>query len=227
MFVRFGPGHLIVMAVIAAAAVAAVWTARQTQARTYIRWSLIALLGAATLAYFIGEAIGGTLSGWDFLPFHLSDFAVFLSIYALASLRRRAAELLYFVSIAALLAIATPDLERGFDDWYSVVFFALHGGVVAAAAALTFGFGLTPEKGAVVRAFVLTNLYAAFAALLNLVLGTNFLYLRRRPAQPSPLDWLGGWPWYIAAGEVIALVLFSLAYIPFARRRAERRTSNT
>ena len=218
MFVRFGPGHLIALAVIAATVVAAARAARREQGRRYVRWSLAALLGVGITAYFAGEAAGGTLNGWDFLPFHLSDFTVFLAIYALASLRRGAAELLYFLAVPALLAIATPDLDRGFGDWYSLVFFVLHGGVIAAAAALTFGFGLAPRKGAVVRAFLFTNAYAAFAALLNLVLGTNFLYLRHKPEQPSPLDWFGGWPWYLVAGEVAALVLFSLAYLPFAPR---------
>lgn len=217
-FARFGPGHLIALAVIVLTASAAVRLGHRPGLRPYVRWGLVTILVASTAAFFLGEAIGGTLSGWDFLPFHLSDFAVLLAIFALATLRRRAAELLYFLSISALFALATPDLDRGFGDWQTNVFFILHGAVLVSAVALTLGFGLAPQRGAVVRALVFVNSYALFAAALNRLLGTNFLYLSRKPSQPSPLDWMGGWPWYILSAEVLAAALFALAYLPFGRR---------
>jgi hypothetical integral membrane protein (TIGR02206 family) len=78
-----------------------------------------------------------------------------------------------------------------------------------------------PEKGAVVRALIFLNAYAAFAAVVNTFLGTNFLYLRHKPAQASPLDWMGPWPWYLVASEIVAAILFFLADRPFRWKRLE------
>lgn len=42
-------------------------------------------------------------------------------------------------------------------------------------------------------------------------------YLRAKPRNPSLFDFLGPWPWYLAASEGIALGLFVLLYLPFWR----------
>ena len=216
-FHRFGAPHWVAMATIAAAAFVAIAAARRERGASFVRIGLSLLLAATMVTYLVSEAARGTLTGLDFLPFHLSDFAVFLAIFALLTRRQRAAELLYFLAIAELLAILTPDVERGLRDPRTMVFFMLHGGTLVAALALTFGFRLMPEKGAVVRTLLFLNGYAGFAALVNLALGTNFLYLRQKPAQSSPLDWMGPWPWYLLTAEIVALVLFSVMYLPFRR----------
>ena len=62
------------------------------------------------------------------------------------------------------------------------------------------------------RAWLVTNGYAAVVAAANWMLGTNFGYLAAKPTQPSVLDYLGPWPWYILGMEVLALVLFFLSF---------------
>lgn len=214
-FNRFGPAHLSVLVVIVSAALTLLALVWRHGAGTFVRFTLVFLLGAGMMLYYLSEGMRGTLDLLDFLPFHLSDFAVLLAIFALLTVRQRAAELLYFLSIAELLALLTPDVARGFDHPHTISFFLLHGGTMVAAIVLTFGFRLQPEKGAVARALIFLNAYAAFAAVINGILGTNFLYLRRKPIQPSPLDWMGPWPWYLLAAELIAVILFSIAYLPF------------
>lgn len=217
-FVRFGPGHALTIAVIAAAAVAA---ARAPQPfRGALRVAIAIALAAAMLAFVAAEAIRGTLTLTDVLPFHLSDFTVFLAIGALLALRQRAAELLYFLSVAAVLATLTPDVARALPHPYTIIFFVLHGGTIVAASLLTFGYGLRPERGAVARALLFLNAYALFAALMNATFDTNFLYLRGKPSQPSLLDWMGPWPWYIVSAEIVAAAFFFAADLPFRRTRA-------
>jgi hypothetical protein len=89
-----------------------------------------------------------------------------------------------------------------------VVFFGLHGLVLAAALLLVFGLGLRPRPGAAWRVFGITAGWTAFVGLVNLALGTNFMYLRRKPLAATPLDAMGPWPLYIVTGGVVALVLF-------------------
>lgn len=226
-FERFGPAHLTALAITMAAAVVAIGAGRHPRAGKWIRIALSIVLGTGVIAYFIIEGMRGRLSGLDFLPLHLSDFAVFLAIFALLTLRQRAAELLYFLAIAELLAILTPDLGYGFRDPLSIIFFILHGGTLVGAVLLTFGFRLMPEKGAVLRALLFLNGYAGFVALMNAMLETNFLYLRHKPAQPSPLDWMGPWPWYLVSAEIVAAILFLLAYAPFRRADQPGRAPGT
>ena len=67
-----------------------------------------------------------------------------------------------------------------------------------------------------VPVFAITLIYAfLIVAPLNLLLGTNYMYLRGLPATGSVLDLLGPWPWYIAGGAVFTLASFVFYYLPF------------
>ena len=113
-----------------------------------------------------------------------------------------------------------PDVEVGFPDPAFLSFFALHGLVVASAAVLVFGFGCRPRPGAPRRVFLLTNAYAAVVGLVDLALGANFLFLCRKPAAPTLLDWFGPWPAYLLVADALAGILFLALDLPF---RAGRR----
>jgi hypothetical integral membrane protein (TIGR02206 family) len=56
------------------------------------------------------------------------------------------------------------------------------------------------------------------AAAVNLLTGSNYGFLRSNPALASLLDLLGPWPWYILWLEVLAVLLFTLLYLPFRPR---------
>jgi hypothetical integral membrane protein (TIGR02206 family) len=94
-------------------------------------------------------------------------------------------------------------------------FFAAHGGAVAAVLMLTWGGLLKPRRGSLWRAVVGLNAYAASVGVFNAIFGTNYMYLCRKPASATLLDALGPWPWYILAGEAVALALFALMYFPY------------
>ena len=70
------------------------------------------------------------------------------------------------------------------------------------------------------RAFLVTLAWAALAALANLVLGTNFMYLRHKPASATLLDHFGPWPVYLLVAAGLAAALFWLLERPFVARRA-------
>jgi hypothetical integral membrane protein (TIGR02206 family) len=222
-FEPYGLAHLTALCLPIGAGIA---LARQIRARPEGRAALavrIGLAGAIILLagwVLLEAAREGWLSLELVLPLHLCDFALLLAVYALLTRSRPVAEVLWFwASAGTILAMLTPDVSRGFPDPQFLVFFGLHGLVVMAAIVLVFGFGLRPAAGAARRVFLLTAAYAAVVGLVNAVLGTNYLFLCRKPANPTLLDAFGPWPVYIAVAAALAFVLFQLLGLPFRRER--------
>lgn len=218
-FQLFGVQHLAALAAIAAVSGALVWAVRWWPgAARLVPKALAAYLLLAGGAVLLMERRAGT-SWVELAPFHLCDMAILVASWALLSGHRQAAELAYFWGASGtVLAVVTPDLSVAFPHRTFIFYFALHGGVIAAAILMPFGLRQVPRPGAVARAMLWTNVYAAAVGLVNLAFGTNFLYLCRKPSAPTPLDWFGPWPAYLFVGEVVALALFSLLYWPFRRR---------
>ena len=221
-FVLFGPAHLTALLALALAAVGIVWLVRRHPATaTPVRLGLALVLAVLAVAVLFIEHHAGT--PWAYLaPLHLCDAAIVLGVWALLTRHRLVIELLYFWACAGTtLALLTPDLGEDFPHLHFLSYFALHGAVVVAALLLVVGLGYGPRPGAVWRALLGLNVYAAAVGVVNVAFGTNFLYLCAKPLAPTPLDWFGPWPFYLLAGEGVALGLFTLLALPF--RRGARR----
>lgn len=220
-FILFGPAHLAILAAIPSAAAALAWAARRGVPR--IRLALGFLLAGNELVWY---AYRLRTEGFRFpegLPLQLCDLALWMTVIALLTLRPWCYELAWFVGIGgAGMAALTPDLwapSWSYPTWY---FFLAHGGVIASVLFLTWSGLLRPRRGALWRAFGLVNLYMAAVGAFNLAFGTNYIYLRRKPESASLLDFLGPWPLYLLAGEVVALAVFALLWLPFRRGAVTR-----
>ncbi len=211
-FSLFGRDHLAALVSVALVGVLCCAAARrggESHARG-TRWLVAAALAAA-------HATEGVVAGWqgwyvrDMLPLQLCDVAAMLAVWGLLTLERRAIETLYFFALAGTLpALLTPELDVTFPDLRFVVYFVEHGLTVVAPLALVAGLGLRPRRGAWRRAVLQVNALAAVASLANRALGTNFLYLSRKPVGPTPFDLFGPWPNYLIVLEILVLVVFRL-----------------
>jgi len=220
-FRLFGAGHLAALATVCAAAALLAAAARRggPAAGRVIRFGLAAVLLALTIHTLTPVARERSLAVWDLLPLHLCDAAILLAVFALVARRRGAAELLWFwAGGATSLAMLTPDLSLGPPDWRFLSFFAIHGSVVVSATVLALGLGLAPRPGAPRRALIVTNLYALAVAAVDFRFGQNYLFLRAKPEAWTVLDWLGPWPIYLLACEIVAAAVFLLLYLPFRER---------
>lgn len=221
-FVLFGAHHLAALGLTALVAGVLVALARRLGpigglALRLLLSTALLLTAAATLTYWYRR---GLLEAQDLLPFHLCDFLILVSVFALLTLQGAASELLFFwAASGTLLAMLAPDLQAGFPSWGFVSFFLLHGLVVIAAAVVTFGFDRRPRPGAPWRVFAWTNAYALLVGLVNAAFGTNYLFLRAKPPAPTVLDWFGPWPAYLFVAEAVALGLFLLLDAPFRAMR--------
>lgn len=76
-----------------------------------------------------------------------------------------------------------------------------------------------PTARSLWKTFGLLNLYMVFIFGVNAITGGNYLFLAYKPANPSLLDFLGPYPWYILSLEFVVLAFFFLLYAPFALRK--------
>lgn len=220
-----GPAHLAILGGVVAlgAALAALQRTLLGGSRN-LRLGLAALLLLETLAWYIYQAWIGQLAFPNHLPLELCDITLLLVIVELFTLSAMLLDVCYYLALAGTsMALLTPDLWERFPSLSTCQFFFAHGLVVAAVLYLVWSGLARPRPGSVGRAMLAVNLWAAVAGSFDWLFKTNYMYLRHKPAQGSLLSVLGPWPWYIAAGEAVALMLFLLLYLPFWRAKGSSR----
>ena len=155
------------------------------------------------------------------LPVQLCDVGGFVAAAALLWRQLLLVEIAYFWGLGGTLqAVLTPDLkDQHFPSFPYLQFYVTHDLVILAALFLVIGLALHPRPGAVRRIFLLTLAFVAVIALIDLVTGGNYMYLRQVPVSGSLLDLMGPWPWYILVGAVFTFVVLAILDAPFRLSR--------
>ena len=232
-FQQFDLTHLAALGVIALGCLALgfCWRSPSLRARQAFRYGMAVLLVAVDVSWQVWCWAIGTWTVQTSLPLHLCTAMVYVSALMLVSKSYHVYEFGYFVGISgAVQALLTPDVgPYGFPHYGYFQFFIGHGATIAAAIYMTAVEGYRPRWQSLLRAAVGANLYVAAVGLLNLWLGSNYMFLMYKPNVPSLLDYLGPWPWYVLAAEPLGVAMFLLLYLPFAirDRRAARRLSHS
>jgi len=182
----------------------------------------VLLLAQETFKVGMRMVVAGT-SLWQSLPLHLCGIAALLGAWMLLARERRLFGLVWYWGIGGTLAaLATPDLPADASGLEWLMFYAGHGLILLAATWGLLVLGYRPTLAmagkAVGALFVLGLLMLGY----NFAFDANFMYLRAKPQQPSPLDLLGPWPWYIPglfAMSAAAIFVLWLPFCPLFRRR--------
>ena len=103
---------------------------------------------------------------------------------------------------------------NGFPNFTFIKYWIVHGGLVVYAVYVTVVLGLRPGTRGIWKAFVYLQLYAVAVIGLNVLLGSNYVYVLGKPPTASALDYFGSWPWYLLVVEAVALALFAIVYLP-------------
>ncbi len=217
----FGPAHLAILASIAAVSAALAWRSRKSAlAARRIRLALGTFLAVNEIVWWTDRIHHEGFRFPETLPLQLSDFTLWLTIVALFTLAPWAYEVSYYGGLAgAVMAVLTPDLWAPLPSYPSISFFLKHGGVIVSILTLTWGGLARPRPSSLWRVLLILNAYAVAVGAFNAVFGTNYMYLCRKPANPSLLDYFGPWPFYVLPAEALALLLFFLLWIPYRRPR--------
>ena len=224
-FEFFGLDHVVAMGVILAVPIIFTlvvrWldSARATQTICYGFAGVIALNEVLNWSYRIAM-VGVHEFVQEYMPLHVCGITVFAVVAMLVFRRQTAYEIAYFWGlVGATNAVVTPQLDIGYPQYRFFQYFIAHGGIVVAALFATWGLGMRPTGRSVLRVFVLLNVLAIVLIGVNLMLGSNYMFLCHPPVTKSPFFFLP-WPWYLLFLDGIALVLFYVLFIPFARRKS-------
>jgi hypothetical integral membrane protein (TIGR02206 family) len=216
-FIAYGAAHIgaVALAFTVPLALAAL-VRRAGRLDPFVRWTLVAVMIGNQLVWLALVDADDWVSWQNLLPMHLCDWAQIAAAVSLIWPRRKPFELAYFWAFGGTLqALLTPELAAGFPDIRFIIFFVAHGAVITSVLYLLLTHGLRPTLASLPRVAAWSLFYMVSALSIDMVLGTNFGYLRFKPDTPSLLDYMAPWPWYLA--ELIAVGAISLAvyYSPF------------
>lgn len=152
------------------------------------------------------------------LPFYLCDVVSVIMAIALMKNTQRLAEIGYLWGVAGTVqGLITPTLTFSWDCPEYYAFFFQHGGVPAAAIALTFGAKIQPQAGAFRRAMFWSWGYMSSVYCCNMIFGANYGFLNGKPDIDSLFDFMGPYPWYLITLQVVAFSLYFLLLLPFRK----------
>ena len=168
------------------------------------------------LIWTLLEIAGGTFDIRQHLPLQLCRFSNLAIVLVMVWRKQWWYEILYFWALAAMLqATITPDLQHEYPHFLYFRYWVGHPGMILAIVYATVVYGMRPRAVHIFKAMIALNVFLLLAATVNSLLDTNYFYIRAKPATPSILDHLGPWPWYIIGAEFLALLHFSIAYLPW------------
>lgn len=225
-FELFGPGHLTALAIVALTCAVLVWGWKDPglRARRNGRIVLVCLFLLAEGSWHAWNIINGAWSFQQHLPLHSCSLSAWASIFVLLTRSYRVYEIVFFVGTAgAIQTLLTPDAGGyGLPHFRAIQTLAAHGMIVITMVYMTAIEGLRPTWQSLWKTMVLINVYLVLVTGINYLLGSNYMYTLHKPATASLLDVMGPWPWYLLTAEFVALLMFTILYLPITladRRR--------
>lgn len=218
-FALFGWGHLTALGLIVLVALAMLPLRRvpDRMMRRTFRGALALWLVCWDLGNYAWRFGNGLGSIQTDLPLHMCAITVWLCVITLLTGNVHAYEFAFFLGLGgATQGLITPEIGHyGFPHFRALQSFAVHGGIVLAALYMTLVEGYRPTARSLGRVIVWMGLYAAAIFPLNLVLGSNYLFIAAKPDFPTLLDNLAPWPWYVPQLALIAFTVACALYLPF------------
>jgi hypothetical integral membrane protein (TIGR02206 family) len=217
-FVMLGTPHLVVLVILLVVNLSLLSLRNASQrARDTFRVGLGIVLLVNEIAWHVWNAAVGTWTLQTMLPLHLCSVLVWGSAFMLLKNNTRAYEFVYFLGVGAgIQAVMTPDLGiYGFPHFRFFQTFISHGGIIVAAMFMTLVQNQRPYLSSIKRVMVGGILYMILVYGINSLVGSNYLFIMHKPETPSLIDLLGPWPIYILGLFGIALLEFTILYLPF------------
>lgn len=150
-----------------------------------------------------------------FLPLQLCSINSLLSIVLLLTDNRKLFGFVYLFGLTgAIQGLLTPELYQ--EPWHFrfIQYFIAHAFIVWTALYYAMIKSFRISWALFFMSFLWLNVYALGVYMINFVIGANYMFLMKKPENASLMDYLGPYPWYILALELVALCLCLFAFIP-------------
>ena len=233
-FRMFGPGHLLWLAAVAAAAVFCTVKYRNLSAAGRKKMQLVFCWSMVELDLFkdVYFMITGVFS-WEFLPLHLCGMAIYISLFNVYRPGRVKRELLYSLCMpGAAVALIFPAWTS-YPLWNVATLqcFLIHALLFIYPILLLSSGEIHPEARNLPLCLLFLLAVCPPVYGINRLLGTDFMFINYPlPAQPFLLfvRWFGN-PGYIFGMLLMLLTVWGMLYLPLAliRRSRSRRRSNS
>jgi hypothetical integral membrane protein (TIGR02206 family) len=223
-FAAYGASHWAVVILLAAGAGVLAWFGARYRGTRTVRTA--GRVFAVVLVAFHVPILIYDLSPARFdieysLPFQISDLAWMVAAYALWFRQQWAYALTYYWGLTlAPQALITPALDAPEFGIDFVSFWGQHLLVLWAAVYLTWWVGMRPNWRSFAFAATVTVAWGLVMLGFNEAAGTNYMFVSRKPDNPSLLDLMGEWPWYLGVELVVGLAGWALLTWPWTRFRA-------
>jgi len=148
----------------------------------------------------------------DFLPLHLCNISYFICILVLLNKKKWMFEWTLLLGMpAALNALITPELIWGSSNWSVFEYYFMHGTLILVPLYLMFVINYKLRILSWWKTFLRAQIAFLIVFLLNLILGTNYMFLLSKPLVNNPLI-IGDWPFYILFVQLIGLLHILVIY---------------
>lgn len=161
------------------------------------------------IAYTIQK---GLFTLQDSLPLHLCGISYISLVIFLLYPNFFLFEFLLLLSFAgAVQSLITPELTHGYSTYFLIDYYFSHASIIFAPMYALFVFNMRPRKYAWLRVWIFGNIVLGIVYLINLALGSNYIYLMRAPKVDNPLI-LHPYPMHLVGFEVFGFLHIVLIY---------------
>jgi hypothetical integral membrane protein (TIGR02206 family) len=218
-FKIFGTSHLVILAILLIGSLLIWFLIPKLNSNTQKLTKNLLLAGLILqfVVFNLWHWYFGTYDVTRFLPLHLCTISAILLIFTLIFDNKFVNKLVLFWSpVSAFLAIALPDMNAS-ENFPSFRFLEFFGSHVLIIWAVIFIFRvqktLANFKDLVVSIVILI-VTLPFIYLLNLWIGSNYMYLMRKP-NGGQMDFLPAEPWHVAGATGLVIIVFFLEFLVY------------
>lgn len=152
------------------------------------------------------------------LPFDICNLIGLVLPFLMWQPNERVFPYLYlYIMAGTTQAVFGPHLFDGFPNFVFLKYWIVHSGLIIYILFVAVLWNYQVRWQDLRRSFLLLQVYILFVFLINKLIGANYIYLVERPPTAPVLDYLGDWPMYIFAGELIFMFLLFMVYLPYLK----------
>jgi hypothetical integral membrane protein (TIGR02206 family) len=179
--------------------------------------TIICAFGAFTQLFKVFYKLGaGNFDQSNDVPLHLCNMMTLIMPFIMwYKWRFMWAATFFWIISGCAQSLFTPTLTESLPHYEAVRYWAVHTVIILGAIYGWYVYGFKPTIIDAVKSFFGMNVIAAILYPINVMLGSNYMYLNDKPPGKTFYDLLGPWPCYILTLELVVIILFTIMLIPF------------